>query len=133
MIDLKKAKVICCFIGRYDLEQRGVSFVSLLEELLATIRRFNKSAALFISGPIPAPSDSKKQVASCVMAGKASRAYCARLERVQYSRFAEQMYDKQGVHQYLVQGQQYNKTALNMLARHVKSRWYAAIKFFNIM
>ena len=102
IISVAKWAKLYVALGRADIAD-GVSEVAeTLQDLAASITRFNPNIMVVLAGPIPRGSDSRRMVARCVNAGKIVKSFCSQQEGFTFSTVACQFYTKKGVNALLV-------------------------------
>ena len=97
------------------------------EDFVATFRRFNKKASLFLTGPIPRFEDNKTVVARCIGSAGIIKRLCSNTPGVQFSGAAQFFHTKQGVN--LVNMQQAGATPAGILAlkKNIKAKLSAVV------
>ena len=96
-IQLSSTKVLVLVAGRSDLPVTPEEFTLILQDFQDTVDRFNPATKIVFVAPIPRATDDRKAVAKCINMGKIVRKYAASNENTDFSRVAQEFYNKSGV------------------------------------
>ena len=98
-VSLAAVKVLVVYVGRADVmaTQSRKEYILVLEDFVATVKRFGPSIRMVLAGPIPRGTDSCKVIAKLVLAGRVVRNLCKQNEDLEFSRVAEEFITPLGV------------------------------------
>ena len=97
LIPIQDFKIVFAVLGRPDMECQQAELPLALDNFLSAVLRFNPGALVIFAAPIPKGLDSRKLIGRCHNAGKVVHAFASQQERADYSRVAEQFYNKKGI------------------------------------